>query len=310
MTRIGIVGLDTSHGEAFADVLEGFQPPTDGVPGSDGVAPSVAAVWDAGTVRSDEYIDRFCTEIGAKRVDTLAAMVDEIDAVLILAVDWNRHLELARPFLEAGVPTLIDKPIAGSLTDIHLLEVAASNAPLFGGSAVPFHPAFLEFPRAAERRTLAIAGYNDFFYYRSHTVDTAHRIVGADWRRVVPRTDTEATLVDIQFEDGTVATLRFDGPTDPGRFAVLDVANQTRTTQVEAGEATHRQMYDQFLARFLKICRGDAPDPTAALLDSATLLLGVETALEERQSITPESPLLEEFERPSTEFVAEYEPYY
>ena len=310
MTRIGIVGLDTSHGEAFADVLEGFQSSTEDGSGADAAAPSITAVWDDGTVRDDEYIDGFCTDVGATRADDPASMVDDVDAALILAVDWDRHLELARPFLEAGIPTLIDKPIVGSLTDLHFLETAASNAPLFGGSAVPFHPGFLELPTAAERRSLTVAGYNDFFYYRSHTVDTAHRIVGADWQRVIPRTNTEATLVDIQFEDGTAATLRFDGATDPGRFAVLDVADQPRTVQVEAGEATHRQMYEQFLARFLEICAGDAPDPTASILDSASLLLGVETALEERQAITPGSALLDEFERPSTEFVAEYEPYY
>ncbi|WP_255197758.1 Gfo/Idh/MocA family oxidoreductase [Halorarius litoreus] len=310
MTRIGIVGLDTSHGEAFAEVLEGFQTATSQAPGPDDVEPSITAVWDSGTIRTDEYIEDFCTDVGAERFDDPGAMVDAVDAAFILAVDWNRHLELARPFLEAGLPTLIDKPIAGSLADVQRLKTVAATTPLFGGSAVPYHPEFLALPDTAERRSLTVAGYNDFFYYRSHTVDTAHRIVGAAWRRVTPRYDTEATIVDVGFEDGTAVTLRFDGTPDPGRFAALDVADQTRTVQVDAGEATHRQMYEQFLAHFFAVYTGSVQVPTEAVLDSASLLLGVEAALAERQTVTPESPILAEVERPSAEFVAEYEPYY
>ena len=38
-----------------------------------------------------------------------------IDAVLIEAVDGSVHLERARPFLEAGIPTYVDKPFACSV---------------------------------------------------------------------------------------------------------------------------------------------------------------------------------------------------
>lgn len=310
MTRIGIVGLDTSHAEAFADVLDGFRADPSGSPAPSDAAPSIAAVWDGGRIRSDEYVEAFCEDVQASRVDDPTAMVDAVDAVFVLTVDWDRHVDLAVPFLEAGVPTLVDKPIAGSLADLDRLETAAANAPLFGGSAVPFHPEFLDLPDAAARRSLTVAGYNDFFYYRAHTVETARRIVGADWTRIVPRPNTEATIVDVEFADGTAGTLRFDGATEPGRFAALDVADRTRTVLVAAGEETHRRMYEQFLAGFLEVCRDADRSARAPVLDGARLLLGVEAALDASAPITPESSKLAEIDRPSDQFVAEYEPYY
>ncbi len=39
-------------------------------------------------------------------------MLGEVDAVIIARDDHETHLELAQPFLEAGLPVLIDKPLS------------------------------------------------------------------------------------------------------------------------------------------------------------------------------------------------------
>lgn len=303
MVDIGVLGLDTSHPEAFADVLNGLDTEYDD-------APAITAVWDGGAVRDDAYVDSFCADVGATRYDDPAAMVGAVDAAMVLAVDWERHRQLARPFLKAGVPTLVDKPIAGTLADLEELADAAAGTPLFGGSAVPFHPEFVQLSESAADRTLHVAGYNDFFYYRAHTVDLARRIVCTDWASVAPQSRTETTTVEATFTDETVATLRFDGNADAATFGALDVADRTRAVAVTASEETHLRMYEGYLASFLDVVRGTDPDPTAGVLDAARLLLAVEAALADDREITPDDQALTDVGKSSDEFVADYEPYY
>ena len=48
-------------------------------------------------------------------------MIGEVDAVLVARDDAENHLELATPFLKAGLSIYIDKPIALSITDLNKL---------------------------------------------------------------------------------------------------------------------------------------------------------------------------------------------
>ena len=296
MVDIGVLGLDTSHPESFADILRQREDAT------------LAAVWDGGDVRPDEYVEEFCRTHDATRHEEPATMVDAVDAAMVLTVNWETHLPLARPFLEAGVPTLVDKPLGGNLAAVEGVERAAENAPLFGGSAVPFHPDLRSLPTDADDRTLFAAGYNDYFYYHIHLADTARRIVDADWSRVDP-TDDFGTTVRVTFADGTATVLRFDGSTDGGAFGVLDIADRTRAVEIPGTEAALDRMYEGYLDAFLDAARGERDD-TDLLVDSAKLALAVEAVLDREEAVTPDSDALAAVDCDGDEFLADYSPYY
>lgn len=131
MVSLGIVGLDSSYPESFAQRLE-----------ATGIA-DLDAVWDGGDVRDDAYVDAFCERHGATRYDDIESMAAVVDGVMILTVDWDTHLPLSRLFFDAGVAVLIDKPIAGRLADVEALEELARGGRLFGGS---MHPTRLRLP--------------------------------------------------------------------------------------------------------------------------------------------------------------------
>lgn len=56
-----------------------------------------------------------------KVVDHPDDMIAEIDAVMLARDDAENHLELATPFLKAGLPIYIDKPIALSISELNKL---------------------------------------------------------------------------------------------------------------------------------------------------------------------------------------------
>ncbi len=296
MTAMGLVGLDTSHAEAFADVLSGRDDA------------SVRGVWDGGAVRDSDYVQSFCDEYGARRFDEPAAMAEAVDAAMVLTVDWKTHAALAEPFLEAGVPTLVDKPLAGSFEDIATLEAAAGDTPLFGCSAVPFHEGFTALPRGGSERTLFAAGYNDYFYYRTHLADTVRFLADDDWTEVVPGSEP-GTTADVHFTNDVHATLRFDGSPEDATFSVLDIGETTRTVEMESSSDVLSRTYDRFLDAFLDVTSGNRDD-TGRILDSGRLALAIEAALAEGHSVTPDSPVLDMFEVTGESFLADYDPYY
>lgn len=304
MVDIGIVGLDTSHSEAFAEALSSMEPSNSE---SD---ITISAVWDDGSIRDTDYRRRFCDTFEAVAYDEPGEMIPVVDAVLVLTVDWERHVPIASQFLEADIPTLVDKPIAGRATELTKLVEAATNAPLFGGSALPFHPSLTPLSNATGNRTLHLAGYNDYFYYRVHLVDTVRRLVNASWTSVAPIENTQASAVGVSFDDGTWATLRFDGSTDDAVFAALDVADRTRAVTVAASERTLREMYTPYLEQFMEVVRGTVAPSTEPVIDAARLLLAVEASLSGKQRVTPTDDTLEEIEIPSDQFLDDYEPYY
>ena len=51
-------------------------------------------------------------------------MIGDVDAVLLARDDAVSHFDLARPFLEAGLPVYIDKPIALTSSDLERLSQA------------------------------------------------------------------------------------------------------------------------------------------------------------------------------------------
>lgn len=66
-----------------------------------------------------------------------------LDAVLISTPSAS-HAEVALPYVEAGLPTFIEKPMATTVADAELLRDAAarSGAPVFVGHLFLHHPAF------------------------------------------------------------------------------------------------------------------------------------------------------------------------
>ncbi|WP_224271015.1 Gfo/Idh/MocA family protein [Haloprofundus salinisoli] len=295
MVNIGLLGLDTSHSEGFAEIISNHEDA------------NVSAVWDGGDVRSNEYCREFGEKYNAPVYDDPDELLDVVDAAMVLTVNWDTHRELATPFLETGVATMVDKPVAGCTRDIRGLKDAVSDTAFFGGSAVPYHPTLTEKVAQSSGKSLYCVGYGDPFYYGVHLVDTVCQLAGTDWVSVTPAEDPGQT-VDILFEDDTYATLRLDGPKHEETFIVLDTEG-AQTTLVGSTKADLESMYQRYVDTFLESVKG-THDASHRVLNSASLLLAVHAALEHSRPITPQSTVLDDHHVNGDAFLSEYQPYY
>ena len=139
--RIGIIGCDTSHVQAFTEILN--NPNAKGhVSGG-----KVVAAYKGGSPdipSSIEHIEGYSKTLhdkyGVKLYDSIEEMCKDVDVVLLESVDGRPHLEQVKPVLKAGKPVFIDKPMAGSLRDaIEIFRLAKeAKVPMFSSSSLRF----------------------------------------------------------------------------------------------------------------------------------------------------------------------------
>lgn len=79
---------------------------------------------------------------GCDTTENYLQMIDKVDAVSIV-VPTSLHFDVAQPFLEAGIATLVEKPIAASVAEASkLVDLAAQNeAPFLIGHLERYNPA-------------------------------------------------------------------------------------------------------------------------------------------------------------------------
>lgn len=172
--KIGLVDLDTSHPEAFVPLLRerGHE---------------IAGVWDGGSVHPAGYAREFARRNQISRVfEKLEDMAGEVDCALVHACDWDTHVEKARRFLDVGKSVLVDKPLAGRVSDLGVLaEWAAQGQRIAGGSALLYGAEAAEWKASAtdERgklRTVFGGCGVDEFNYGIHGYAMALAFAGFD----------------------------------------------------------------------------------------------------------------------------------
>src|SRR6478672_8260070 len=142
MLRLGIVDCDTSHVYQFARRLNHRDiEPEQWVDGARVVAASVGSSRITPPERIAEYVGAL-TATGVELVKRPEELIGRVDAVLIESNEGGVHRARATPFLAAGLPVFIDKPLAATAEDARaLVDLAAQHGvPLLSASSLRFTP--------------------------------------------------------------------------------------------------------------------------------------------------------------------------
>jgi predicted dehydrogenase len=148
-----------------------------------------------------------------------------LDGVLI-ATQSATHAETALPYIEAGIATFIEKPMATSVRDAERIRDAAgrSGAPVFVGHIYLHHPAFLAalalLPALGPIRGLICEGANDrprvdssvLWDWMPHDLSMARVVFGRDadsaraWK-LLGDFRTEVATSEFRFGDASVVSM-------------------------------------------------------------------------------------------------------
>ncbi len=274
MIRLGIVDFDTSHAVEFTKRLNHIDIAEDqwvdgakvvaGVPGTSQISPE----------RIPEYT-KAIEGYGVKLYDDPAELFGKIDAVLIESVDGSVHLERARPFLERGMPTYVDKPFACSLADAKAMFDLAhrTHAPIMSSSSLRYAPEVVA-AKEGKGPSGGIVGVTTYgpapthprnpglFHYGIHPVEMLYTLMGPGCQRLTCMSQPGADVVTGVWSDGRVATVRGirAGKADYG-FTIF--GEKAVTTQ---GVST-RYIYRELLKKIVQMLETKEPpiDPRETL---------------------------------------------
>ena len=151
--------------------------------------------------------------LGVEIVDSIDALLEKVDVVLLLSIDGRTHLEQVRPVFAAGKPVFVDKPIAASLVDaIKIFQLAEEHdVPCFSSSSLRYAKQTANV--RSDLRLGELVGcdqyapcslephHPDFFWYGIHGVEPLFTIMGTGCVSVT-RIHTEGTDVAVGVWDG------------------------------------------------------------------------------------------------------------
>lgn len=205
MLNFGLVGVNTSHADAFSRIFngEGEKPPV--VEGA-----RVSHIWG----NDLERVEALSTAHSIPNcVADSREMIGQVDAVLIVDDTGGgaTHADLARPFLEAGVPVFIDKPMTTDYADaVALFDLAEQrNAPLMSCSALRFPVELGEakaaFDAAGTLSSVVSVGPGEWFYYGIHAVELLGAVTSDRAQWVQRHALEQKDVAIIGYESGMVA---------------------------------------------------------------------------------------------------------
>lgn len=230
-------------------------------------------------------------------VDDPADLIGHVDAAIVCNRDGGLHRQAAEPLLRAGLPVLVDKPLATSIEDARaLLDVAKeTGSTLISASALRFVPEITRFiaehPDHGELRHLHVVGpadpdseYAGLFFYGIHHVETAMQILGNPVVRpgdLTVRARREGgTVWATTMTGATAVTFTFVVPETDGRVPFHATAVHSRgvvTSELSLGPDYNGPALDLFVEA---IKAGESQLSAEQLLSPVVVLSAIHEALE------------------------------
>ena len=218
-TRVGIIGLDTSHSVAFTKSLNKLSP------NPEFLGYKVVAAYPHGSKDIKTSVDRIpgyiedVKKLGVEIVDSIKDLLKKVDVVLLETNDGRLHLEQALQVIKAKKPLFIDKPIAASLADAMAIFDAAkkNNIPVFSSSSLRFAPGVQAVVAGSVGKVLGADTYSpaklekthpDLFWYGIHGVEILFTIMGTGCKMVTRFNRAGTDVVVGTWADDRIGTFR------------------------------------------------------------------------------------------------------
>ncbi|MCC6286267.1 MAG: Gfo/Idh/MocA family oxidoreductase [Chitinophagaceae bacterium] len=218
--RIGIIGLDTSHSIAFTEALNAATPNAI----FEGYKIVAAYPWGSRDIKSStERIPSYTEQVkkmGVEIVDSIAALLQKVDVVMLETNDGRPHLQQALEVMKSGKRLFIDKPVAASLKEVLTVYEAAQHfkVPVFSSSSLRYNE-FMQ-DTAAGKTVGKILGADtfspatlektqaDFFWYGIHGIEMLCTLMGKGCASVMRINTPDTDIVVGKWSDGRLGTFR------------------------------------------------------------------------------------------------------
>lgn len=290
MLKLGIIGSDNSHAIAFASLAnldEGYNGlRVDGV--------QVTHLYGTDDARNKEVAGM--TRI-PNVVTSLDDMMGKVDGVICVWRHGSKHTQDTLPFLNAGVPAFVDKPLATTVSDATALIDAAEKAKVgfTSFSTLRYAEGMRDFIASLANAGSLTAGmssgpadryseYDGIFFYGIHAVEMMNAVWGYGCKSVTAVENGKNIQAVCAFDDGAMVTLNLLGDAKyVFHVAAFGTEGHGEYT-VDSGTCYH----DGLKIIVETMTTGKWPLTREQLLEPVKILLALELSLKEQRTVALE----------------------
>lgn len=284
MIRIGMIGADSTHTEAWTRLVNLPDSPLQG-------RAQVVKLWGEDAEQAAAKA-RDC--LIPSVVATPAEALIDVDLAMVVNRYGDDHPPHARLAIEAGVPTFVDKPFANDMADVlTLVSLAADgDVPLMSCSALRFAAEVMALQERMEEfgalncAIISGAAAGDFpdpramhpFFYGIHAVELLHTLLGGGAEAVTTRRTERCDIGLVHYGDGRQGVVNLLHRT-PGLYhgAVYGAEGWGEADVVDAG-----RFYTETLARVIDMAAsGEPPYPIAWSVEVTAMMAALARSAEE-----------------------------
>ncbi len=188
-------------------------------------------------------------------------VIGHVDAVLVATDKGEEHVARCRPFIEAGIPVFVDKPLCNNRTDLQIFSKwVAAGKPLISSSAMRFSKEFAPYHRATHElgklRHISFTMAKSWETYGIHSLEAVFPIVGPGFVSVQNTGDANRNVLHLQHRDGVDINLVniYDLA---GGAGMMTLAGTQGGVQLRFGDTFHA--FKSQLAGFIDYLRTGIP---------------------------------------------------
>ena len=210
-------------------------------------------------------------------VDRPEDMIGKVDAVIIATDIGSEHVRRAKPFIEAGLPVFIDKPLCDNRKDLDFFRSAIRNgAKLLSSSCMRyakeitpyFHGKYHEI---GDLRFIGITMSKKWETYGIHALEALYAVTGGGYISIRNTGDARRNIVHLRHKNGFDAVIAniYDMIYSPtihlhGNKGVLEIGIQD----------TYTSFRNQLVAFIDYLRTGERPFPFSETEELMNLVIG------------------------------------
>ncbi len=224
MLNIGIIGLSPGNGHPYSwsAIFNGYDPqkmadcPFPVIPEylaqedreTMGIAGArITHIWTQDREVSEHVAAAALIE---NVVDDMTDMIGEVDVVILARDDGENHLKMASPFIEAGLPIFIDKPLTDNVEDLReFISYYEAGKPIMSCSSMGYDDGIRAAAEGLGRiRTAHTITYKYWRTYGIHLIESVCAVMGMGVESVQNVGRENEAIVHLQYADGRHALLQ------------------------------------------------------------------------------------------------------
>lgn len=222
-------------------------------------------------------------------VDKPEDVIGHVDAVVIATDKGWEHVERCRPFVEAGIPIFIDKPMCDNVEDLKIFsDWVAQGVPILSSSSMRYTKEYIPYRistyELGELRYASVTMAKTWERYGIHALETIYPIIGPGFVSVRNAGDVDRNIVHLTHERGVDVNLITIKDLF-GAFGLVQLAGTKSSVQLKSQDTYYS--FKAQMEEFVKFIRtGVRPYPFSETQELMKIIIaGIKSREEDGREI-------------------------